>query len=70
MLRHNLKRITAKDLIERGKIKGFLSLSEIMEAFSETELDKEQIELLDETLGNLGIQLIENLNYDEENFDL
>ncbi|MPM22911.1 hypothetical protein SDC9_69371 [bioreactor metagenome] len=70
LLRHNLKRITAKGLIERGKIKGFLSLSEIMEAFSETELDKEQIELLDETLGNLGIQLIENLNYDEENFDL
>ena len=31
-----------------------------MEAFSETELDKDQVENLYETLGNLGIEVIEN----------
>ena len=31
-----------------------------MEAFSETELDKDQVENLYETLGNLGIEIIEN----------
>ncbi|EPZ59327.1 RNA polymerase sigma factor, sigma-70 family protein [[Clostridium] sordellii ATCC 9714] len=32
---------------------------EIMEAFSETELDKDQVENLYETLGNLGIEVIQ-----------
>ena len=32
------KRLTAKTLIDKGKKQGSLTLSEIMEAFSETEL--------------------------------
>ena len=54
------KKMTAKGLIEKGKKQGSLTLAEIMEAFSETELDKDQIENLYETLGNLGIEVIEN----------
>ena len=54
------KRMTAKGLIEKGKKQGSLTLGEIMEAFSETELDKDQVENLYETLGNLGIEVIEN----------
>jgi len=54
------KKVTAKGLIEKGKKQGSLTLAEIMEAFSETELDKDQIENLYETLGNLGIEVIEN----------
>ena len=54
------KRLTAKTLIDKGKKQGYLTLSEIMEAFSETELDKDQVENLYETLGNLGIEIIEN----------
>ena len=50
------KKMTAKGLIEKGKKQGSLTLAEIMEAFSETELDKN----LYETLGNLGIEVIEN----------
>ena len=42
------KKMTAKGLIEKGKKQGSLTLAEIMEAFSETEL------------GNLGIEVIEN----------
>ena len=49
------KKMTAKVLIEKGKKQGSLTLAEIMEAFSETELDKDQVENLYETLGNLGI---------------
>ena len=52
--------MTAKGLIEKGKKQGSLILAEIMEAFSETELDKDQVENLYETLGNLGIEVIEN----------
>ena len=44
------KRLTAKTLIDKGKKQGSLTLSEIMEAFSETELDKDQVENLYETL--------------------
>ena len=54
------KKMTAKGLIEKGKRQGSLILAEIMEAFSETELDKDQVENLYETLGNLGIEVIEN----------
>lgn len=54
------KRLTAKTLIDKGKKQGALTLSEIMEAFSETELDKDQVENLYETLGNLGIEIIED----------
>nr|WP_288525880.1 RNA polymerase sigma factor RpoD [uncultured Romboutsia sp.] len=54
------KKMTAKGLIEKGKKQGSLTLAEIMEAFSETELDKDQVENLYETLGNLGIEFIEN----------
>ena len=73
------KRLTAKTLIDKGKKQGSLTLSEIMEAFSETELDKDQVENLYETLGNLGIEIIEDKNeifsvkallceYDSNNF--
>ena len=54
------KRLTAKTLIDKGKKQGSLTLSEIMEAFSVTELDKDQVENLYETLGNLGIEIIED----------
>ncbi|WP_373599492.1 RNA polymerase sigma factor RpoD [Paraclostridium bifermentans] len=53
------KRVTAKSLIEKGKKQGSLTLMEIMEAFAETELDKDQVENLYETLGNLGIEVIQ-----------
>ena len=54
------KMVIVKNLIEKGKKQGSLTLAEIMEAFSETELDKDQVENLYETLGNLGIEVIEN----------
>ena len=70
------KKITAKGLIEKGKKQGSLTLAEIMEAFSETELDKDQVENLYETLGNLGIEVIENktdkvdIDFPQDDLDL
>jgi RNA polymerase primary sigma factor len=56
------KKVTAKSLIEKGKKAGSLTLGEIMEAFAETDLDKDQVENLYETLGHLGIEVIEQKN--------
>ena len=70
------KKITAKGLIEKGKKQGTLTLAEIMEAFSETDLDKDQVENLYETLGNLGIEVIENktdkvdIDFPQDDLDL
>ena len=70
------KKITAKGLIEKGKKQGVLTLAEIMEAFSETDLDKDQVENLYETLGNLGIEVIENktdkvdIDFPQDDLDL
>ncbi len=56
------KKITAKSLIEKGKKQGSLTLGEIMEAFSEADLDKDKVENLYDTLGNLGIEVVESKN--------
>ena len=53
------KRLAARNLIEKGKKQGSLTLDEIMGAFSDTELDKDKVENLYETLGNLGIEVLE-----------
>lgn len=52
-------RLAARSLIEKGKKQGSLTLDEIMGAFSNTELDKDKVENLYETLGNLGIEILE-----------
>ena len=53
-------RLAARSLIEKGKKQGSLTLDEIMGAFSNTELDKDKVENLYETLGNLGIEILES----------
>lgn len=52
-------KVAAKNLIEKGKKQGSLTLQEIVEALSETELDKDKIESLYETFGNFGIEVID-----------
>ncbi len=68
-----------KDLVEKGKAKGMLTYKEIMDAFEEIELDPEQIEKIYETLENMGIEVVgdiepeledEDLQIDEEDLDL
>lgn len=51
------KKVEMHDLIEKGKSKGSLSNSEIMEALEDVDYDIEQIEKLYETLENMGIEV-------------
>lgn len=53
-------KLAAKKVIEKGKKQGNITLGEVISIFSEVELDKDQIESLYDTLGNLGIEIVEN----------
>ncbi len=51
------KKFEVRDLIEKGKVKGSLSQSEIMEAFEDVDYDIEQVEKLYEVLEGMGIEV-------------
>ena len=53
----NEKKLDVNDLVEKGKAKGSLSNSEIMEALEDVDYDIEQIEKLYETFEGLGIEV-------------
>lgn len=53
----NEKKVDINELIEKGKAKGSLSNSEIMESLEDVDYDLEQIEKLYETLEHLGIEV-------------
>ena len=57
-----------KELVEKGKSKGMLTYKEIMDAFEEVELEPEQIEKIYETVENMGIDVVGDI--DEEIKDL
>lgn len=66
-----------KELVEKGKSKGMLTYKEIMDAFEEIELEPEQIEKIYETVENMGIDVvgdidaeIQDLQSTEEEIDL
>lgn len=58
-----------KELIDRGKKNGTLTYAEMMNVLGDIELDKEQIENLYETLGQLGIEVVEKkvISTDDDN---
>ena len=51
------KKFEVRELIEKGKAKGSLSNSEIMEALEDVDYDIEQIEKLYDTLEGMGIEV-------------
>ncbi len=51
------KKFDIRELVEKGKAKGSLSQSEIMEAFEDVDYDIEQVEKLYETLEGMGIEV-------------
>ena len=51
------KKFEMRELIEKGKAKGSLSNSEIMEAIEDIDYDIEQIEKLYDTLEGMGIEI-------------
>lgn len=51
-----------KELVEKGKTKGMLTYKEIMDAFEEVELEPEQIEKIYETVENMGIDVVGDID--------
>ncbi len=58
----NTKKAVIRELIDLGQKKGVLTYKEIRDALSEFELDEKQIEKVNDTLLNLGIEIVEDLD--------
>ncbi len=54
-----MNKVAQKKLFEKGKKEGSVTLIDIMEAFQDSEMDKDITENLYETLGSLGIEVID-----------
>ncbi|EKX93111.1 Sigma-A [Peptostreptococcus anaerobius] len=58
-----INKAAKKKLLEKGKKEGSVTLYDIMEAFQDKDLDKDVAENLYETLGNLGIEVINDKEF-------
>jgi len=74
---NEVRKSILKSLVEKGKAKGMLTYKEIMDAFEEIELEPDQIEKIYETIENMGIDVIgdieeefEDIEVEEEKLDL
>jgi len=59
-----------KELVDRGKAKGMLTYKEVMDAFDEIDLEPEQIEKIYETLENVGIDVVGDIDAEIEDIQL
>jgi RNA polymerase primary sigma factor len=72
LMKHNqeTRKAILKDLIDKGKSKGMLTYKEIIDAFEEIELEPEHIEKIYETLENMGIDVIGDIEAEMEEIQL
>lgn len=64
------RKIVLKELVDRGKAKGMLTYKEIMDAFEEIDLEPDQIEKIYETLENVGIDVVGDIDAEIEDIQL
>jgi len=64
------KKAILLELIEKGKQKGMLTYKEIMDAFDEIDIDPEHIEKIYETLENMGIDVVGDIDAEMEDIQL
>lgn len=64
------KKAILKDLVEKGKAKGMLTYKEIMDAFEEIEMEPDQIEKIYETVENMGIDVVGDIEAEMEDIQL
>ncbi len=64
------KRQIIKELLDKGKKKGILSYKEIMDALEEIEMDSEQIEKIYESIENMGIEIVGDMEQELEEIQL
>lgn len=70
MKNNESKKAIIKELIEKGKAKGVLTYKEIMDALEEIDLDPDQIEKIYDTLENVGIDVIGDIESEMDDFQL
>lgn len=63
---NEMRKTILKELIEKGKAKGMLAYKEIMDAFEEIELEPDQIDKIYETIENMGIDIVGDLEEEAE----
>jgi len=59
-----------KELVEKGKSKGMLTYKEILDAFEEVELEPDQIEKIYETVENMGIDVVGDIDAEIQDIQL
>ena len=59
--------IAVKNLIKKGKDRGFLTFGEVNAAFSQTQLNSEQIEDILSSLSDMGVTVTENEESEDSN---
>ena len=64
------KRNIVKELIEYGKAKGSLTSKEIMDMLDDSDLDVDQIERMYEAFDEAGIEIIEDIQFDDSIDDI
>ncbi|HEY9062682.1 MAG TPA: RNA polymerase sigma factor RpoD [Pseudobacteroides sp.] len=64
------RKTVLKELVDRGKAKGMLTYKEIMDAFEEIDLEPDQIEKIYETLENVGIDVVGDIDAEIEDIQL
>ncbi len=64
------KKQVIKELLDKGKKKSMLSYKEIMDALQEIELDPEQIEKIYESIENMGIEIVGDMEQELEEIQL
>ncbi len=71
-MKHNqeTRKALLKELIDKGKSKGMLTYKEIMDAFEEIELEPEHVEKIYETLENMGIDVIGDIEAEIEDIQI
>lgn len=67
---NNDKKAILLELIEKGKQKGMLEYKEIMDAFDEIDIEPEHIEKIYETLENMGIDVVGDIDSEMEDIQL
>ena len=67
---NDTKKVILKDLIERGKQKGMLTYKEILDAFDEIDLEPEQVEKIYESMENMGIDLVGDIEAEMKDIQL
>ncbi|MDQ2087237.1 RNA polymerase sigma factor RpoD [Herbivorax sp. ANBcel31] len=67
---NDVKKAILLELIEKGKQKGMLTYKEIMDAFEEIEIGPEHIEKVYETLENMGVDVVGDIEEELEEIQL